>query len=213
MPIYRGTQRVTPRPGGQAVARVYRGDRLVWQAAITVTPQAPTFHDGEPWYTLPAQDGVTYSVSGTPGYGQAVTITATAQPGYELVGESVWQHTFGPPPRYSASGSGGGIPRLTQNVWTTVTTHTVSATGTSSGTWQVWWRSVYNGNVDIRVLRNGVSIASSNVNNPQSSPYTQSVTIPTIDLVASDALTFQALYNAAGGASSRYVDSWSWSLS
>ena len=32
MPIYRGTQRVTPRPGGQSVARVYRGDRLVWQA-------------------------------------------------------------------------------------------------------------------------------------------------------------------------------------
>lgn len=32
MPIYRGTQRVTPRPGGQAVARVYRGSSLVWQA-------------------------------------------------------------------------------------------------------------------------------------------------------------------------------------
>ena len=32
MPIYRGDRLVTPRPGGQAVARVYRGDRLVWQA-------------------------------------------------------------------------------------------------------------------------------------------------------------------------------------
>ena len=32
MPIYRGSQKVTPRPGGQSAARVYRGDRLVWQA-------------------------------------------------------------------------------------------------------------------------------------------------------------------------------------
>ena len=36
MPIYRGTQLVTPRPGGQSVARVYRGDRLVWQAGLPV---------------------------------------------------------------------------------------------------------------------------------------------------------------------------------
>ena len=41
MPIYRGTQRVTPRPGGQSVARVYRGDRLVWQAAPpSIYPQS-----------------------------------------------------------------------------------------------------------------------------------------------------------------------------
>lgn len=42
MPIYRGTQRVTPRPGGRALSRVYRGDRLVWQAGpdlpvVTIT--------------------------------------------------------------------------------------------------------------------------------------------------------------------------------
>ena len=57
MPIYRGTQRVTPRPGGQSVARVYRGDRPVWQAAPpsiypvsgswgpTNVPTAPTTFD------------------------------------------------------------------------------------------------------------------------------------------------------------------------
>ena len=36
MPIYRGDRQVTPRPGGQSVARVYRGDRLVWQAGLPV---------------------------------------------------------------------------------------------------------------------------------------------------------------------------------
>ena len=201
--IYRGT---TP------VKKVMRGTFEVWSATIAVTPAAPTFLAAAPWYTLPTQTGVTYTVSGTPGHSQTVTVTATAQAGYELVGQTSWTHTYGPPPRYTANDSGGARPRLTQNTWTTVATHTVSATGTSSGTWQVTWRYAYNGNVGIRVLRNGVSIASSNVNDPQSSPYAQSVNIPTVTLNAGDSLTFQALYNAAGGASSRYVDSWAWSL-
>ena len=211
MPIYRGTQRVTPRPGGQSVARVYRGDRLVWQAVITVTPQAPTFHDGEPWYTLPAQDGVTYSVSGTPGYGQAVTITATAQPGYELVGESVWQHTFGPPPRYSASGSGGAVSRLSRDSWTTIATHTVSATGRSSGIWQVQWRSGYfSADTDVRVLRNGAVLAT---NSREAAEGWQQVSIPEVSLSSGDNLTFQAQWRGPSTANGRYIDSWSWSLS
>ena len=71
---------------------------VVYRSVITVTPTAPTFHDGEPWITLPTVEGVTYSVSGTPGYDASVTVTATAQAGYELVGTASWSHTFGPEP-------------------------------------------------------------------------------------------------------------------
>ena len=70
----------------------------VWSATITITPQAPTFLSESPWYILPTQAGVTYTVSGTPGYGQSVTVTATPQAGYELAGQTSWSHTYGPPP-------------------------------------------------------------------------------------------------------------------
>lgn len=33
MPIYKGATKVTPKPGGKALSRVYRGSTLVWQAA------------------------------------------------------------------------------------------------------------------------------------------------------------------------------------
>ena len=80
--------------GDELAQALYHGSVLLWSSIVAVTPTAPTFHDGEPWITLPTVEGVTYSVSGTPGVGQSVTVTATAQAGYELVGESVWQHTF-----------------------------------------------------------------------------------------------------------------------
>ena len=64
-----------------------------------ITPAAPTFHEGEPWVTLPTVEGVTYSVSRAPSYGVSVTVTATAQAGYELMGIASWTHTFGPDPR------------------------------------------------------------------------------------------------------------------
>lgn len=72
---------------------------VVYRSIVTVTPLPPTFHDGEPWVTLPTVEGVTYSVEGTPGYDASVTVTATAQAGYELVGTSTWSHTYGPDPR------------------------------------------------------------------------------------------------------------------
>lgn len=94
--------------GGQRVgAMMYNGvtigeamidGQIVYRSVVRVTPTPPTFHDGEPWITLPTVEGVTYSVSGTPGYDASVTVTATAQPGYELVGTASWTHTYGPPP-------------------------------------------------------------------------------------------------------------------
>ena len=33
MPIYKGATKVTPKPGGKALSRVYRGDRLVWTSS------------------------------------------------------------------------------------------------------------------------------------------------------------------------------------
>ena len=87
--IYRGTV---------PVQKIMRGTVEVWSAVITVTPQAPTFLTASPWYTLPTQAGVTYTVSGTPGYSQTVTITATPQAGYALAGQTSWTHTYGPAP-------------------------------------------------------------------------------------------------------------------
>lgn len=37
MPIYRGSQKVTPRRAGVDLARVYRGNTLVWQSMPVVT--------------------------------------------------------------------------------------------------------------------------------------------------------------------------------
>lgn len=89
------------------------GSTLVWAATIRVTPLPPTFHDGEPWITLPDVEGVTYSVEGTPGYDASVTVTATAQAGYELVGTTSWSHTFGPDPRpvVQLTGTINGVSR------------------------------------------------------------------------------------------------------
>lgn len=38
MPIYRGAQKVHPMPGGMEVARVYRGDGLVWERGPSFEP-------------------------------------------------------------------------------------------------------------------------------------------------------------------------------
>lgn len=59
MPIYRGDRLVTPRPGGQAVARVYRGDRLVWQAGPAWAGEQATI----PAQTIPAQSGALFTGS------------------------------------------------------------------------------------------------------------------------------------------------------
>jgi hypothetical protein len=66
---------------------------------IQVTPTAPTFQDptcevGAAVH-LPTVTGVTYVVTGTVGPGHAVTVKATADEGYVLVGTDEWKHTFG----------------------------------------------------------------------------------------------------------------------
>ena len=66
---------------------------------IPVTATAPNWTDdttdgGGAW-TTPSITGVTYSpVSGTATPGQTVTVTATAQTGYQLTGTTSWTHTF-----------------------------------------------------------------------------------------------------------------------
>lgn len=66
---------------------------------ITVTATAPNWIDdtasgGGSW-TTPTITGVTYSpASGTASPGQTVTVTATAQTGYQLSGTSNWSHSF-----------------------------------------------------------------------------------------------------------------------
>lgn len=56
MPLYRGAQKVTPRPGGQALSRVYRGDRLVWTSAPAVTPATLGAIHWLPFTTTPGED-------------------------------------------------------------------------------------------------------------------------------------------------------------
>ena len=179
-------------------------------SVIRVTPVAPTFHDGEPWITLPTVEGVTYSVSGTPGYDASVTVTATAQPGYELVGTASWSHTFGPPPRYVASDSGGG-GNLVRHDWNVIATHTVAYSAPGGGAWQVTWSSLQTGNYGVRVLLNGSQIAYTEENN-RNTPNPQSVTIASRQLNTGDTLSFEARSTALAS-SNRAMSSWSWSLS
>lgn len=68
--------------------------------ATEVTPAAPTFTEDE--YVIPETTGVAYQVNGTPtdagtypaASSSTVTVTATAEEGYVIVGESSWTHTY-----------------------------------------------------------------------------------------------------------------------
>ena len=204
------------RVAGMAPSKIMLGTGSssveVWTAIITVTPQAPTFLAASPWYTLPTQAGVTYTVSGTPGYSQTVTVTATAQPGYALVGTSSWTHTYGPPPRYVASGqytyptSG----QLEKDVWATPSTHTVVGGGIASGRLTVEWTYAGSG-YGVRVLLNGEVIA---VNGPphSGSGKVQSVDIPETYLSSGDMFAFQ-MYATNTQSFYRRLAGWSWYLS
>jgi hypothetical protein len=69
---------------------------------IEVTPTAPTFQDPTcdvgAGVVLPTVTGVTYEVTGTVAPGRQVTVEATADEGYVLVGTDEWSHTFGSVP-------------------------------------------------------------------------------------------------------------------
>ena len=85
--------------------------QAIWENGCTVpaapedtpvTPAAPTFQDptcdvGAAVH-LPTVTGVTYTITGTVAAGHTVTVKATAEEGYVLVGTSEWEHTFGPVP-------------------------------------------------------------------------------------------------------------------
>ena len=114
---------------GVTIGEAMMDGQIVYRSVIRVTPAAPTFLTASPWYTLPTQAGVTYTVSGTPGYNQSVTITATPQAGYELAGQTSWAHTYGPQPSpYPASGTWGPVSIQTFQ-FVDILTHTMSESG------------------------------------------------------------------------------------
>lgn len=66
---------------------------------VEVTAGGPTWVDDEDngggTWTTPTEEGIDYSpASGAADPGEEVTVTATAQEGYDLVGTSSWSHTF-----------------------------------------------------------------------------------------------------------------------
>jgi len=67
-----------------------------------VTPTAPTFRDPTcdvgAAVNLPTVTGVSYTLKGTVAAGHKVTVEATADEGYVLVGTAEWEHTFGQVP-------------------------------------------------------------------------------------------------------------------
>lgn len=79
---------------GVTIGEAMMDGQIVYRSIVIVTPLPPTFHGGEPWITLPDVEGVTYTVAGTPGPGQTVTVTATPQDGYQLEGVAVWEHEW-----------------------------------------------------------------------------------------------------------------------
>lgn len=58
----------------------------------------PTCENEEASLTLDEKEGVSYDIDGTVGAGETVTVTATAEEGFELVGQTVFEHTFGEVP-------------------------------------------------------------------------------------------------------------------
>lgn len=111
---------------GVTISEAMYNGQIVYRSVITVTPQSPTFLTASPWYTLPTQAGVTYTVSGTPGYSQTVTITATPQAGYALAGQTSWTHTY--PSFYPTSGTWG--PTNLSSSYSIYATHTIVESGT-----------------------------------------------------------------------------------
>lgn len=183
---------------------------VVYRSAIRVTPAAPIFHDGDPWVTLPTVEGVIYSVAGTPGYNVSVTITATAQTGYELVGTTSWTHTYGPPPLYVASGTVPStlLPRSTPTV---IASHTISRPVTVTVTGTVVWNQVPTNTSAARfsILLNGNRVSTGNP--PVSGfdvvhSYTVVLSCQTGDIVAFE------VNNTTSSELTRRINSGSWSI-
>lgn len=81
---------------GVTIGEAMYNGQVVYRSIVTVTPLPPTFLDIAPWLKLPTQEGVLYAVAGTAGPENTVTVTATAESGYELVGQVEWTHEWLP---------------------------------------------------------------------------------------------------------------------
>ena len=183
---------------GVTIGEAMIDGHIVYRSVIRVTPTAPTFHDGEPWITLPTVEGVTYSVSGTPGYNASVTVTATAQPGYELAGQTSWTHTYGPPPSiYPVSGSWG--PATITNWVSEYAAHTIQSAGQYT--------------ISHTVTRAEAGSVAASLGGPwgfgPTVTGTTSATVTTVQTLAvGDVVTFRAGTNSTGAA----TGSGSWSI-
>lgn len=178
---------------GVTIGEAMIDGQIVYRSVIRVTPVAPTFHDGEPWITLPTVEGVTYSVSGTPGAGNTVTVTAEAEDGYELDGTSSWTHIF--PSVYPVNGT---WPSTAFSSGRTVTaTHTVQETGMFT----ITHTATSEGTFAVAALIDG---PWGRTTGPSSSPSTATTTR---SLVAGDVVTFSVTH-----AYYRVTASGSWSI-
>src|SRR5699024_10057534 len=97
--------------GGTPLSAAMLEGEIVWPAIITSVPEPPTFPDSDPWITSPAAEEVNYSVDGTAGPGNTVSVTATAESGYELDGQTEWTHEWAPLPVVTITGTTGNRSR------------------------------------------------------------------------------------------------------
>lgn len=196
--------------GGVTIGEAMIDGQVVYLSAITVTPQAPTFLTASPWVTLPTLAGVTYTIAGTPGYSQTVTVTATAQVGYKLAGQTSWTHTYGPPPPYVASGT---VPTTLppRSTLTVIASHTISRPVTVTVTGTVVWESLpaNTGVARFSILLNGNRVATGN---PPRSGYAveHSYTV-VLSCQTGDVVAFE-VNNTTSSEATRRISSGSWSI-
>lgn len=195
---------------GVTIGEAMIDGQVVYRSTVTVTPLPPTFLDAAPWLELPTQEGVLYTVDGTAGPGNTVTVTATAESGYELDGQTTWVHTY-PRPPYSEYGTFGAhtLARLT---WEDVATHTLTAdianaTITLDVTLNVsavfaGWR--------LRVLVNGQQVAIGSPTELLGDPPPPLSTVA--DGADGDLVQFQVQGPNTTSSASRRVGSGSWSI-
>lgn len=195
---------------GEDIKHVYMGSEKIWSKIIRVTPQAPTFLGAAPWYTLPTQEGVSYSVAGAPGYYAMITVTATAKPGYELVGTTSWTHTFPPPARLAADGSGNTLAEVPLAQWVAVSNYTLPRDALASLSFNIYWQSTFGANYGLRITVNGAPVATLELTAVSGNG--QSLSRNDAIYRQGDVVSFQA-YSSNGNAFYRRVSSWNWSMS
>lgn len=199
MPLEYNGQRIGGMQyNGVTIGEAMMDGQIVYRSVIRVTPQAPTFLTAAPWHTLPTQEGVTYSVSGTPGYDQTVTVTATAQAGYELVGQASWTHTYGPPPRFTEEYSNSTSFDAIEAQWQIVLFIAIDQHVRTSGVWQVVWNDMYAGRLHgVRVSVSGTPVATTGpVDLGGGAGATQSVTLPDFDVLPGQRIEFECYANS-----------------